>query len=729
MFEWIVSNWHVTAARLIFPACLCALQPASAQPGPTPVPPAQFDPSDVYFQGYLARRSAEKLEADGDFIGASEKLKSARKLFETIHTYYPTWKPEMVKGSVAKNYESLTRLYPKAEEQREKNQSVVAELEGGTRSSGTLIDPADGVMPLTPGILEVDLLATRRLAEAEAEVERLRQLADQAKMADPDQSRNESRIRDIARQRDLAQAQLKAAENNLQSLRARLAGAPVEKEMQVLGQRIAGLEQERQAMAMALNQSRSSHTDALARIAILQADLTVMQQRHADLDRDIKVERKVANAVVVGQRTQLQELEKQLKQKNTELAQANERISGLIKELQESRDAFSELRTERDSLLQEREQMSALLKLSEEGRIQDLIEQNMGLAKNLREANEKIERLNIDNNAAKDDITDALRDLAIAKSQINKLHQERRDQDKRLEEMNERLKGEELALTQGKASADPAEVEVLRDIIRRQLSVQERRRQASELLIAAAKEMGVKDDRLSAAVKLFDSQEIQLTPDEQRIIADKNVDGEFISPFAQDRATVGRNTTELNRDIAVFERTAEKAFVSGRLMPARELLQMVVEEHPGRISALCKLGVIHLKLNDALAAVDTFRRAGELDSTNPFARRMLGYSLMMLGDLKAAEQNIKEAIELAPDDFKSYMLLGTITFSQSQHSQAESHFKAAIAVDPLPSEPYFNLALICARAKRFDAAEAYYNQALERGATPDPTLEQRIAKP
>jgi pentatricopeptide repeat protein len=75
------------------------------------------------------------------------------------------------------------------------------------------------------------------------------------------------------------------------------------------------------------------------------------------------------------------------------------------------------------------------------------------------------------------------------------------------------------------------------------------------------------------------------------------------------------------------------------------------------------------------------------------------------------------------------MLLGTITFSQGQYSQAESHFKAAIAVDPIPSEPYFNLALICARTKRFEAARTYYNQALERGAIPDPALEQRIAQP
>ena len=288
-----------------------------------------------------------------------------------------------------------------------------------------------------------------------------------------------------------------------------------------------------------------------------------------------------------------------------------------MNELQESRDAFAQLRNERDSLLQERDQMAALLKLNEAGRIQDLIEQNMALAKNLREANEKVDRLNLESNADKDAITDALRDLAIAKSQINRLHQDKREQDKRLAELENRLKNEENALAKGQVAADPAEVEVLRDIIKRQLRVQERRRQARDLLVEAAKDLGTKDERLAKAIELFDAQEIALSPDEQQLIADKQVDGEFVSPFAQDRATVGRNTTELNRDIAVFERTAEKSFVAGRLLPTRELYQMILEQHPGHTPSLCKLGVVHLKLDDPAAAVDTFRRAVELDREQP----------------------------------------------------------------------------------------------------------------
>ena len=715
MFDRIATHLRLPAARLAsLVLLLLTAAPAPAQ-APAPIQTAQFDPSDVYFQGYLAIRAAEQLEASGDFVAAADKLEKARTLLEAVRRYYPAWKPEMVNGRNSQNTEAIAKVRPKADEQRRKNQNVVAELEGGVKNSGTLIDPADGVIPLTPGILEVDPLATRRLAEAEAEVKRLRELTNANRGAG--QSRTNT------------QAPLNAAETNAQSLRAQLATKPVENEMKSLNQRIAGLEQEREAMGMALSQSRSAHTEALARNAILEADLKVMRQKHADLDRDLKSERDVANSVVTGQRSQLRALEKELAQKSTELGNANERISGLIAELQESRDAFSQLRTERDSLLQERDQMSALLKLNEDGRIQDLVQQNMGLAKNLREANEKVERLNLDNNSAKDDITDALRDLAIAKSQINKLHQEKREQDSRLTDLESRLKGEETALSKGQVAANPEEVAVLRDIIQRQLRVQERRRQARDLLIEAVKEMGAKDERIAQAVKLFDGQEIELSPDEQRLIADKQVDGEFISPFAQDRATVGRNTAELNRDITVFERTAEKSFAAGRYLPTRELFQMIVEQHPGHIPALCKLGVVNLRLKDPTAAVDSFRRAVELDTNNPYAHRMLGFSFMSLGNLAAAEENVKQAVELAPSDAKSQLLLGIIHNRLGRKSEAESHYKAAISADPILSEPYYNLALLCSRGKRLDEARNYYQQALERGAVPDPALEQRLAQP
>lgn len=712
MWKWSANTLSIPVAGMTGLLALALCAPAVAQ-APAPVQEAQFDPSDVYFQGYLAARAADQLESAGDFIGSLEKLERASEMFGAVRKFYPNWKPEMVGGRSEKTMETIGRVRPKAEEQRMKNRSAVAELEGGVRKSGELIDPARDVTPLTPGILEVDPLSTRRLKDAEAEVERLRR---------------ESAKGDISRQNEFLKAQLNAAEANVQSLRSRLAAAPMQKEMKALNDRIQTLEQEREAMAMALTQSRTAHTEAMARIATLEADLNVMRQKHADLDRDLKAERKIANSVVSGQRRQLDDLEKKLEEKNAELTKANERITGLMNELQESRDAFTQLRTERDSLLQERDQMAALLKLNEAGRIQDLIEQNMALAKNLREANDKVERLNRESNADKDSITDALRDLAIAKSQINRLHQEKREQDKRLAELELRLKNEESALASGKVAADPAEVEVLRDIIKRQLRVQERRRQARDLLVEAARDLGAKDTRLSKAIELFDGQEIQLSPDEMKLVADKQVDGEFVSPVARDRATVGAATADLNRDITVFERTAEKSFVAGRLLPTRELYQMILEKNPGHTPSLCRLGIVHLKLDEPSAAVDAFRRAVELDANNPYACRMLSFSLMRLGDLPGAEQSAKRSVELAPNDARSQMLLATIHYRLGRIAEAESHFKAAITADPLPSEPYYNLALICLRKNSPEEARNFYQQALERGAVPDPKLEEKLAK-
>ena len=727
---WIqtAKNLRFVAIRLVCSIFLWIATSVLSQ-AITPAQPGQFDPSDVYFQGYLEIRAGEQLEAKGDFVGAIEKFERAGKLIDAVLQYYPAWKPAMVSGRSSRNAETLAKIRPQADEQLRKNQNVVAELEGGTQKSGSLSYPLDHSIPIPPSTLEVDPLAIRRLAEAETEVKRLRALTQSNSAASKDASRNESRVHDLTLQRDSVQAQLATAESNVQSLRSQLAARPVEHEMQALNQRITGLEQEREAMKMALNQSNNAHREAQSHSAILETELKGIQQKCANLERDLKSERDIANAVVAGQRRQLEVLEHELSRKGEELTKANASINGLIKQLQESQDAYSQLRTERDSLLQEREQMSALLKLNDNSRIHELIQQNIGLAKNLREANDKVERLNLDNNHTKDEFTAAIRDLSLAKFQINKFHQEKREQDSRLTELENRLKNEASALAKGQVATDPAETAVLRDIIQRQLRIQERRRQARDLLIGAVKDLATQDPSIAEAINLFDSQEIQLSPDELHLLADKHVDGEFISPFAQDHATVDRNTAESNQDISVFERTAEKTFAAGQLLPTRVFYQTILELHPGHIPTLCKLGVVNLRLNDPTAAADSFRRAVELNADNPYAHRMLGFSLMNLGDLASAEKSANQAVELAPNDAKSQLLLATISYRLGRKGIAESHYKASISADPLLSAAYYNLALICSLDKRLEEASAYYQQALERGAPPDLALQQRLVQP
>ena len=654
-------------------------------------------------------------------------------MFQAVKRFYPDWKVGMVGNRAELTVKAMEAVRQKAGEQLAKDQDIVAELEGGEKVGTKKLEVEEGLMPPARGILEVEPMEARRLKEAVAEVARLKELVAGGDARSNQAMRNTAKVGDLERKNRGLAEKLRAAEVDVEAMRARMAAAPAEAEVKDLDRRLEKLELEREAMGMALKASRGNHAEALAKIEILTADMEIMKgqakelrQKEANLGRDLQTERGVASQVVAGQRRQMAVLEAALDKKSGELEVARGQISGLQKELEESHAAFAELRNERDGLLQERDQMSALLKLNEGGRIEQLIEQNMGLAKDLREANEKVQRLNVDGNGAKDQIVDALRDLAIAKSQINRLHQEKREQEQRLADLSEKLKGEESALASGTVQADPAEVEMLREVIRRQLRVAERRRQAKELLIEAARDLGSEDAKLEEAVALFDGTEVELTPEEQKLVADQQVDGEFVSPFARDRKTVGVAVGELNRELESYDRAATKAYVAGRLLPTRELFEMMVEQHPGHVPALCKLGMVQLKLNDVQDAVESFRKAIELDEQNPYANQMLGYAYFTLNDLAAAEAAVKRAISLEADNAKSYVLLGRICYRLGIFGEAISNFKSAILVDPVPSEPYFNLAVCLVKDGRLEEAQRFYRDSLERGGLADAGLELKM---
>lgn len=722
-------------SRLMIGARMCAVFalgmmsfPHLHAQDPTAEHPARFDPSDVYFQGYLASRAAERLEIEEDYMGAWQKYQEADRLFSAVQKFYPEWRASMVEGRANRTREAMAAARPKAEEQQDASRRVVAELEGGQRVGGEDL----GEKFETPSVLEVDPIASRKLKAAETEVDRLRQLLADGAANDNEAARNASRVNDLQRQRDDLQARLRSAETDVAALRARLATSPAESQLGELNRRIDALEQERAAMGLALNQSRRTHTEAQAKIATLEADLEVLRQQadalrqgEADLKRDIARERQVANDVVAGMRRQMQEMASRLNEKDQELAKANQTIASLTRELSESRDAYADLRDERDALLRERDQLATLLHMNEGSRINELIEQNMGLVRQLREANERVDLLGRDGNATKDDLTIAIRDLAVAKAQINRLQQEKRAQDQRLDELQDRLRDEERGLALG-LGADPAESEILREIIRRQLLTQERRRQASQALLEAARALGKQDEQLAEAIEIFEGEEIQLSPEEQKLIANQHVDGEFISPFARDRDAVARNMDGLNLELESYDRAATRAFAAGRYLPSRELYLQMVELHPGHTPALCKLGVLHLKLEDPAAAADAFQRAVELDGTNAYAHRMLAFSLMHSGEISAAQSSAARSVEIAPHDPLAQLLMGTVSFRLGQFSQAETHFKAAINADPMLSEPYFNLAVLHSRTARMKDAREYYGLALERGAVPDPTLEKNL---
>jgi hypothetical protein len=72
--------------------------------------PTPGDPSDVYFQGWLLSRDAEKLREKGKLAESREKLERAIKLFEQVAKEHPDWKPDMVQSRLKKAKNELSAL-------------------------------------------------------------------------------------------------------------------------------------------------------------------------------------------------------------------------------------------------------------------------------------------------------------------------------------------------------------------------------------------------------------------------------------------------------------------------------------------------------------------------------------------------------------------------------------------------------------------------------------------
>lgn len=695
--------------------------PLMAQP-PAAQAPAQpnFDPADVYYQAWLFVREAETLQKQGRHVEALDKLRSADKFFETIHRFHPEWKKDMVGDRLTITKDQITKVAPLAEAQRKKDDVAVAEIIEG----GGDVRPVGPMNPLNPGpAMEIE---DAKMKALEAEVKRLRTaLASPANQS----SREAARASDLEKQRDDLNARLKHTTTELEALRAKLSTAPVQSEMDRLNERLRSLEQERQAMGMALSQSREQQLQTQAKMATLQADYQAVRQQAADLQRNLQLERKKSNEVASSQLKQLQQLEKTLQQKDLEISAANQRVTSLEKQLQESKDAYQELRTEHSDLLRERDHMAELLKLSESGRMQQLIEQNMGLAKELREAKERVERISKNNDETNDQLAEALRDLAITKTKIISLQTEKRAQEQRMLELEKQLQSNEQALASGETAASKEEADALRDIIKRQQRQQERRKQAAQLLLnAAKKQITTGDTDYDEAVALLSDQEISLTPEEQKILDDRKVDGEIYSPFAGSKARVNAATTEMHQQIDDYTKAAVRAFGSDRLNASREVLDMILDLHPGHIPTMTKMGIVELRLGDPSAAAQVLRAAVENDETRAHSHRLLGLALYKKGDLAEAERSLTRALEIDPQDAASHTLYGNTLVLLNRHADAEKAYQKAIALNPEASEALHNLAVLCQRKGRLQEAKGYYQESLLHGAQPNPELELALRK-
>lgn len=696
-------------------------------PAPAPQAPASFDPSDVYFQAWLLCNDADKLSKAGKASEALEKYRRATQLFDTISQTFPEWKKDMVESRRRKTTDAIATVLPDARREQKENNQAVAELEGGQILGGAN-QGGDGVidsgLPVAPieSARPVETLASRRIRDLQNEVESLKgQISDARTSGQSD------------RQQDQLIAKLQGARTELDRLRRQTAEAPVQEEVDALARRIDKLEAEKAVMGRALDASRKETEEARGQVEALQTErarllgqIDKINQDLADAKRDLETERAASNQVVAGQLKQIQQLQETIKKKDVQLGEAKKTIENLNYELTELRASFDEVQQERNELLRERDQMAALLKLSEGGQLQEVIDQNLALDRELRESKKRYDALKADDDATKDDLLKALRDLSISKLRIQQYRQENSEQQQRLAELQTRLRSEVDGIEGN--SVNNAEAQMLRGILERQLKIQEKRAQARELLLGSLGDTAKQDPEVQRALNIFQGAELNFSPEELRVIEGQEVDGVIISPYARPRSEVERSLADLSKELQPYESAGTRAYRNGRLFAAREAFQMIIDRNPGDVSAICKLGLVELKLDQPASSAELFRRASELDPANPYAHRMLGYMLGKLGDAEGSVAELKKAVELSPTQPQSQLLLANQLFQVGDLAGAEDTYQMALSLDPTNVEAQHNIAILLATLGRKEDAADAYGKALKLGAPPNPSLEERIAK-
>ncbi|MGB9595641.1 MAG: tetratricopeptide repeat protein, partial [Candidatus Poribacteria bacterium] len=112
-------------------------------------------------------------------------------------------------------------------------------------------------------------------------------------------------------------------------------------------------------------------------------------------------------------------------------------------------------------------------------------------------------------------------------------------------------------------------------------------------------------------------------------------------------------------------------------------------------------------------AIESFKKAVELDQNFTMAHFSLGSMLLKKGDYKSAEIELQKAIELDDKFYSAYFNLGEVYRNQKQNDLAMLAYKKAIEINPKWGYPYFGIGMIYFDQDKLQDAELQFNQAIK----------------
>jgi len=721
-----------------------ALLPVTAQEDPR-----ALDPADVFFQAWLVIRDAEKLEKKGDFNEARLKYEQASKYYDTLTRFHKNWKPQMVQRRVISTRESIKAVESAAMEELAKREAKTKDfVEGG--SEPTL--PQSTTPPKGSGYKKTQTSPSKVATKKPASRPKNRHQSTLTNYTEAIVRAQQSQLTNLQRDNQKLREQLKRAQQQNQkgesaeqqrlikkiakkdreiaTIRDILARAPLQADMDKLARKNKKISMELDITVLSLKGTMERLEKAQKEARKYQEEAAFAKRRAAEIKKTMDIQKASDNQVVRQLRKELKNVTATLEKTRQELGKANERMAQMQRTLDQSKSTIEELTQERDALRTERDSLASILKQNDSAGVRKLITENMRLGKELKETSDRLEFLTKKSNATQDELLEAKRDLAVAKTRIIRYQKERTRHTKRILSLESQLRDAEAELASAQSDQDKSvsqeEVEILKATVKRLIAAQERRKTAEKILWDTYQKSKKIIPGIVEAIDDIRKTKVELTDEEKGLIVLRRPDREFTSPERVSPAHAKAFSSALEKNISDYNNLVKRFYLKGRYEAARQILADMDEQFPGHFPTLCNRGVLELKTNHFTEAAEIFSEAITMRENSSYAHYMLGLAQYQNNDLDAARNSFSHALDLKPNNARAHFYLGNLAGAGHRYKQAEEHFNSAIKLDPTMADAYFNLSVVYLNQKQKTKAIEAYKKALTNGAQPDPAHEKKL---
>lgn len=748
------TTFLTIAAFLLFPAVHAQQEEDMTKPGP------------IFLSAFRTVTEAEKLEKEKFYKQSWEKYHQALRYYKTLSNAHPDWKPHLVNGRLETTEEAIKRITPMAEREYALQRDRMANLvEGNANNADAGIpDPAGKVFTQseTKDLTNINknisynqqMLEKEKLKHA-GEVRQLnntiKTLQDQLTQMSKGQDSTQVRILngEIAR----LQQKLRTAEMNdkdtrekyiqtldeLQRQRSLLASAPLRQDVEKLREETTRQRRELEVISRSHKKQELELANLRKEQAASQTENLVLQAQLKRTKEQLDVAQNNANAVVSALRKENAALLKKVTEQQEQLNAQTAQIRDLEDRLSKSNEIADELRRDLAKVTLERDQLTELLQLSDVERGKELMKENLRLAGELADAKRDLQILHKDKNSAQDRIIEAETNLAIAKNEIIRLKDEKTSYMKRVTQLEATLKDTRDQLSQklNQPNLDDSsreEAEVLRGTVQRLMAAQKRRRQVDQIFVEEYEKIAKKDENLEKLIKSFAENDITLTEQELKLVAEQDSTDTFVNPLTKyaDEATRDVAQQKLEEKKSTYHSMAKRFIEKGRLEIAKDIYDEAYDTTYD-FNFLVNRGVIRLRLGDETGDPELYQEAARIFETgvttrsgSPYTHFMLGMARYRLQENDLAAKSLEHAIDLKPDYPMAYLYLGIIAANSNQLQKAEENFDNAIRLNPEFHDAHYNMSVLYLLKGDIKEARRYYNDALRSGHPINPEHERKL---